>query len=332
MCCRLPHALLGLAGLAAYFATFTLAAVWQRKLEIPLAEGGVEVFGQESGGEGGAGQTFQRTRRGADGYFAEYGFRNFNRDLLTVRFSVSRKAFEEYDAGFGYTKADLDAIDEWHNTARQGAYQYAVKQKKGQGAIDAAMANLKLERDRKVKEYMSSRGFKLLPGNVVRVDMPLIVRQNAPQMKNLALAFETIATERRYDSESLIGAVTSMVQTALTYRIPPTSDGAKHTGGLLPPMKAIVSGWGDCDTKTGLLASILANWPHMRMVGLAVPSHYLMAVLRIPGKGDMFIEHGGLQYVLIEPAGPAWLPPGTVSEGTVSMLQAAEGYNIEPFF
>lgn len=331
MRCRLPHRRLGSASLAAYLAVVSLAAGWERKLVIPLQDG-VEVFGQGSGGEGGGSKTFQRTRKTAEGYFAEYGFSNFNRDLLSVRFSVARKAFEQYDADFGYTKADLNAIEDWHNTARQGAYQYAVKQKKGQAAVDAAMANLKLERDKKVKEYMSSRGFKLLPGNVVRVDMPLLVRRNAPLLKNLALVFETIATERSYDSESLIGSVTSMVQTSLVYRIPPTNEGAKHTGGLLPPMKAAVQGWGDCDTKTGLLSSILANWPHMRMVGLAVPGHYLMAVLRIPGKGDMFIEHGGLQYVLIEPAGPAWLPPGTVAESTVAMLQAGEGYKIEPFF
>jgi hypothetical protein len=68
------------------------------------------------------------------------------------------------------------------------------------------------------------------------------------------------------------------------------------------------------------------------MIGLAVPGHYLMGVLRIPGKGELFVEHEGLQYVLIEPAGPAWLPPGQVSRDTVALLKSSEGYAIEPFF
>jgi hypothetical protein len=106
----------------------------------------------------------------------------------------------------------------------------------------------------------------------------------------------------------------------------------RHNGGLLQPATTMIKGWGDCDTKTALLASILANWPQMRMVGVAVPGHYLMGVLRIPEKGDAFVEHGGLQYVLIEPAGPAWLPPGRVADTTVALLESSEGYRIDPLF
>ena len=104
-----------------------------------------------------------------------------------------------------------------------------------------------------------------------------------------------------------------------------------HTGGLLPPARALLSGWGDCDTKTGLLAAILGNWNTARMVGIAVPGHYLMAIRRLPGKGDMFVRHEGLEYVLVEPAGPAWLEPGQVGVNTAAILSGGEGYQIEPF-
>lgn len=317
------------AAAAALYAAL-LAAVWER----PYRSLTLEPAAQDSGDdeEEAESRSYQRIRSGGASVVAEYGFQNFNRDKLSVRFEVARKALNEYEATYGYSKADLDGIEAWHDAARQGAYQYAVKNNKGQKALDAAMANLKAERDKKVREYMSERGFKVLPGHVVRVDMPAVVRRNAPLLKPLSLSFDDIASKRRYDSESLIGAVTSMVQTALAYKIPPVLAGTKHTGGLLPPLKAVTAGWGDCDTKTALLASILANWPHMRIVGLAVPGHYLMAVLRIPGKGEMFVEYQGLQYVLIEPAGPAWLPPGSVGRDTVTMLNASEGYAIEPFF
>ncbi|HOI42166.1 MAG TPA: hypothetical protein PK523_04400, partial [Elusimicrobiales bacterium] len=104
------------------------------------------------------------------------------------------------------------------------------------------------------------------------------------------------------------------------------------TGGILPPAKAMLGGWGDCDTKTGVAGAILGSWSGMRLVGVSVPGHYLMAIRRLPGKGDVFVRHKGLEYVLIEPAGPAWLEPGRVGRTTMALLEGREGYRIEPFF
>ena len=162
--------------------------------------------------------------------------------------------------------------------------------------------------------------------------MPGIVKRNVPELKPLALAFQALASKSGYNSENTVGAVLSMVQTALRYKIPPMMEGARHTGGLLPPARSLLSGWGDCDTKTGVAAAILGNWSGMRLVGIAVPGHYLMAIRRIPAKGDMFVRHEGLEYVLIETAGPAWLEPGMVGRNTASLLIGSNSYTIEPFF
>lgn len=120
-----------------------------------------------------------------------------------------------------------------------------------------------------------------------------------------------------------------MVQTAMRYEVPETREGDRVIGGVLPPMKALVMGQGDCDTKTGVLASILANWPNLKMVGLAIPGHYLMAVHRIPRSGDVFIEYEGIPYVMIESAGPAWLPPGKVGDFTETYLNAGNDFRIQ---
>lgn len=317
----------------AHVASATAAWRWSPQPRKPMPYGG-GLFYEQAGGkaQGEERGTYQRIREGADPLSAEYGFRNFNDDSLSVSFSLKRPAFKAYHAAFGYHDKDIDEIKAWHERARRSAYQLAVKTRKTQAQLDAAMAALKTEHDKKLREYIASKGFKILPGNLVAVDMPLLVRTNTPLLKSVALALDQIRAQRRYDSENLVGAATSLVQTAVRYQLPPPLDGGKHTGGVLPPATSLLWGWGDCDTKTGLLASILANWPHMRMVGIAVPKHYLLALLRIPGKGDMFIEHEGLQYVLIEPAGPAWLAPGNVSPDTEALLAASEGYQIEPFF
>ncbi len=130
----------------------------------------------------------------------------------------------------------------------------------------------------------------------------------------------------------IIGAVLSYAQTAVKYKEPDDVYKGKHTGGILPPITTVVLGWGDCDTKTGMVASILSNWGQMRMVGVSVPGHYLMAVLQIPDKGDMYVEYKGLQYILLEPAGPGWFPPGHVADETVAQLNGSDGYKMYPFF
>lgn len=241
------------------------------------------------------GQPSQRIRAQGELVSAEYGFQNFNDDELTISYQLKKSALMSYEARYGYTKAEAKASPD-------------------------------------VKAYLASRGFKFLTGNTVAPDMPKIVKENAPLLKPVAMAFDKVAQQRKYDQGDLLGAIASMAQTAMEYKVPPAVVGEKHTGGLLPPVSAFLRGWGDCDTKSGVIASILSNWPHMRMVGVGPPGHYLIGVLRIPNKGDLFVEYGGLQYVLIEPAGPAWLPPGTVADSTQDLLASGDGYRIEPFF
>ena len=277
-------------------------------------------------------RTYQRIQKTATERIAQYGFQNFNKDRLEVAFKIPEKDFGTYNDSFGYTKQEIDAIKKWREAERQNAYRLALKQGKSQSQLDTAIDAVDREYQKKLKAYLTSRGFHMLRDNIVAVDLPEVVKKNAPALKPLALLFEKIATERRYRSPDIIGAALSFVQTAMYYKQPDTVFKDKHTGGVLPPITAVVVGWGDCDTKTGLLASILSNWTQMRMVGVSVPGHYLMGVLLIPEKGDIFVEHQGLQYVLVEPAGPAWLPPGQVGEETNVLLNGREGYRIEPFF
>lgn len=324
---------LALAGLLAWLLTAWTAAQAERALAV-LPVHGTVLYAQDSGEEEDAPndhRTYQRIARRGDTLVAEYGFMNFNKDRISLHYGLKASAWSAYDAGFGYYKKDLRTLDAWHNGARAAAYKQALARRATQAQLDAELARLKQEYDRRVRQYLADKGFKLMKGNLVSVDMPQLVRKNAPHVKSLSLSIDRIAQKRRYGSDELAGAVASFVQTAMIYKVPPPVDGERHTGGMLPPVTAILKGWGDCDTKTAVIGAILANWPHMRMVGLALPGHYLMGVLRIPAKGDVFVEHEGLQYVLIESAGPAWLAPGTVGEETLAKLQHAE-YDVEPFF
>ena len=295
--------------------------------------GGQRLAGQSSGGEDGGGpRTSQKISQTKTGRAAKYGFQNFTGDKLEVEFSIAEKDFVAYNDAWGYTQEGLDAVKAWRATARQDALNAAEKKGQSQAELNTAIADVDKQYKSKQKEYLAERGFTLEPGGAVDVDMPALVRKNAPLIKPLALMFERIASDHHYGSSDIVGAALSFVQTAMFYKQPdPVVDG-KHNGGLLPPLTSVTYGWGDCDTKTGVLASILANWPQMKMVGVSVPGHFLMGVLQIPEKGDTFLEYQGLQYVLVEPAGPAWLPPGHVGEETSVLLAGRDGYKIEPFF
>ncbi len=273
----------------------------------------------------------QRVYREGRALKAQYNFVNFNRDRLSITFGMDEAELARYSSGYGYTDAEMEALRAWRSKARQEAWN-AGWQKGGKPAAEQAIAGIETEYDTRLRALLRSRGLALRAGNLVECDMPLIVKRNVALMKPLALAFQQTASSRNYSEENLVGAVLSMVQTALRYKIPPAVQGGLHTGGLLPPARSLLSGWGDCDTKTGVLASILGNWNGVRMVGIAVPGHYLMAIRRLPAKGDVFVRYEGLEYVLVEPAGPAWLEPGTVGQATTALLSGAEGYKVDPFF
>ena len=269
------------------------------------------TYEQSSGDESTAddvpqGTSFERKRDG-DGYILSYSFRDFNRSLLTLKARLPDKAVEDSLDEFGYTDADLHAVHT--KNGKQGAKVY----------------------DRKLKEFLASRGFRLLDEDVVQADIPAMVKRNASRLNPVARSLDLLASSKHYGPEEIIAAATALVQTSIRYKVPPAVEKGVHIGGIHPPPKALVDGWGDCDTKTAVLGTLLQNWDGMNAVGLALPHHYLMGIARIPRKEDVYIEHEGAQYVLIEPAGPAWLPPGTVAKETLDMLDRMQGVPIQPF-
>lgn len=306
---------------------------WNEKLVIMPVHGQI-LAGQASGDDDGAptSSVYQRIRKTPAAREAEYGFVSFTHDKIHLSYRIGEAEFKRYNSDYGYRPEDIDALKRWRDQATQASYQQAVANHQGQAAVDAAAAAIQAQYQKKLLDYLEARGFRLEKGNTTRIDMPLVVKRNGPQIKPLAQTFERIAAQHGYRSMDIIGSVLSFAQTAVKYKEPDDVYKGKHTGGILPPITTVVLGWGDCDTKTGMVASILSNWSQMRMVGISVPGHYLMAILQIPDKGDMFVEYQGLQYVLLEPAGPAWLPPGRVADETVAQLNGSDGYKIYPFF
>lgn len=339
---RLPWYRLSLTLTTALLAAVVWGRQWHERLVIAPVDGQAlagQASDEEEGevesdsGGGGGPKTYQRIKKTTDRRTASYGFQNFNRDRIEISYSITESEFQPYNSSFGYHKEEVADLRAARDKRKQQAFADAQKKGLSQAQFNAVLAGIDKQYDADLKSYLASHGFRIDKGNVVSVDMPALVRKNASYVKPISLEFDKFATARKYRSGEIIGAVLSFVQTALRYKQPDPVYKGKNTGGLLLPLTAVVLGWGDCDTKSGLMAAILSNWGQMRMVGVGVPGHYLMGVLQIPEKGDVFVSYGGLQYVLVEPAGPAWFPVGQVADTTMTLLRnRGEGYRIEPFF
>lgn len=274
---------------------------------------------------------FQKIRESGGIISAEYGFVNFNNDPLTVSFSMSSRELAAYRLDYGYTAGEKASLDQWLKHAGEEAYKQAVRNRQSQEQLNRAGERINAEYSSKLMAFYRSRGFTVIEGNTIMVDIPEIVRRNVKKVRNVALSINSSGETLGYDSDSIITAALSLVQTAIRYENVPLESHGRQTGGLIPPLEALAIGTGDCDTKAALLGAILLNWDRVKVIGIGVPNHYLMGVLRNPAKGDVYVEHRGLRYVLVEPAGPGWLPPGTVSRETVALLNARKNLKIELF-
>jgi len=258
-------------------------------------------------------------------YSAYYRFMNFDGSQLEVTFSMEKKAYDEYISGYGYFEQELEAMAEWRDR----------KERETAGGKDGPeFKEIKEQYDIRLRKFLRSRGLALrASAKTIEPDMPLIVKQNRALMAPVAASINRqLSAENNFSYDSIIGASLSLAQTAISYGVPPLVEkNGRHTVGIYPPVRVMLAGKGDCDTKTALLGAILLNYKGIKTVGISVPGHYLMAVRRVPMRGELFIKYHGLEYVLVEPAGPAWLPVGTVGENTENMLGQGREYGIEEF-
>jgi hypothetical protein len=298
---------------------------------------------------------YRKIRRTQAGYSLDYGFKNFNGDRLSLKAVMGAETVAASIREFGFRKDDFEKLDAWYKRSQKKLIANAnsrfisgkvtgnnkAELKKKLQFIKDMNRGIQKDLDRKLdqlaKQYRAKRlklyqtsGFRYKDKRTIEVDIPGMVGRNWKRVRPVAKGFAKIAREKRYDQEDLVGAASAWVQTALRYEVPADSEGTRTVAGIMPPPKALVMGQGDCDTKTALLASVLMNWPKIKMVGLGIPGHYLMAYQRPPRRGDIYIEYKGLPYVMIESAGPAWLRPGDVGQQTKDYLKSGRNFRIQP--
>ncbi len=263
---------------------------------------------------GGEGSARYVTTPGSATTRVDASFRNSDAGTLAVSFAVDSSAVKSAMAEFGYADAELKALS---------------------AACSAANCT-QAEFDRRVDNYYRDHGFvpqRSAGGSVkLSVDIPLMVRRNGVRVRPLATELGRVTTAKGYRADQTIAAAAAFVQTTLTYRQPPMSEGGRQIAGFYPPPRALELGSGDCDTKSALLAAVMSNFTGTHMVGVHIPGHYLVGVDRVPRVGDAFVEYRGVPYVLVEASGPAMLAPGTITDATQTALNTMLSVRIDPLF
>lgn len=268
-------------------------------------------------------------KRDGDNLSATYGFVSYQDDPVEVKVTVPGSAYRSYRQGFGYRQQDLDALFEQQKQQLDQALDWAVKNRVSQEKLDEVAARIKSNYDTAVKDLLKARGFRYLDKNLLAADIPEIVKNNVALFQPVAHSLQQSMTRLGYSETDTIGTALPLVQTAIAYEALPAVQNERITAGFSPPLEVFMEGRGDCDAKSALLASILLNWDKVELIGVGVPSHYLLGILQNPGKGEAFVEFEGLTYVLMEPSGPAWVPPGVISDYTLKWLDAQDQVILE---
>lgn len=242
-------------------------------------------------------------------------FLSHDGDPLALSFTIEPAASRASMQAFGVSAEDLEAL-------RQACIRT--------GSCDQA------EFEHRLQQYYREHKLRLrsVPGQRPRlfVDIPAVVRHNRAQVRPVATALRQLGDEHGGDADWIFDAAVALVQSGLAYRRPAAEDGGRQTLGFYTPPRALEKGYGDCDTKSALLAAVLLDLGAPRIIGVHIPEHYLLGIARPPRPGEAYLEYAGEPFVLVEAAGPAQRRPGDVATRTRAALDAGAGIRIDPMF
>ena len=155
------------------------------------------------------------------------------------------------------------------------------------------------QREKQLRDGM----FKEYPDGLVDIDYDLVISKHLPvvapiySLGNLSLS--GISWQNKID-------VFMKFCQDLEYKVPPNELNGKEINGCFPPSLALTKSFGDCDTKTLLMATLLASEPeNYKCIILFPPDHALLGIKGVPKPYQKFYTYQGEKYIYCEVAGPS---------------------------
>jgi len=338
-----------LAGLAVLVLAWSAAGLFS-SLEKPREETRVEApppHGPEPALETlpetwksnvGALREFSRAEAGPR-YRLRFGFIDYNGRSHDVSCLVDRKAHAAERARFGFDSGTVNAevdlelsrLVDTQLSARGlgpylrvefyggGGYRWSWNLPAGTPAGARARALSAIEElkqwiDRelpahseRIRAEVYRRHGVLLKGNTLSIDYEKLIDEGTDPLSD---CFQVLrASGRGSGVRPFMGLLLAFYQ-ELKYEVPPDEEEGRQTLGLRVPTDVLVSGRGDCDSKSVAFAAMWRRFPS-RVVFIVVPGHALVGVEAPALGGERTVRVGNRSFVLCEVAGPAKLSPGT---------------------
>jgi hypothetical protein len=193
--------------------------------------------------------------------------------------------------------------------------------------IRRASARLKQQQRRDVRAYAQDVRAELLAdlnyvrdpnlGGLVRPDYAALARGQADLLRPMARAIAEAAGtgETRRQVAIALALLQEIPYDELRTR------GATDGTGFAVPAELLHVNQGDCDSKATALASLMRTFaPETATAIVLLPGHAVLAADLEPRPGDRTVELDGQRFVLMEPAGPARIPLGQISDTSRKLL------------
>ena len=172
--------------------------------------------------------------------------------------------------------------------------------------------------DQYLEDHYYSHFRSHLGQKAVKPDHLRYISENTKALQPIAQAlYESLPTNS--STRAYINLVLSWVQSipynTLENRV--TSNGA----GYSPPLAVVNNNQGDCDSKTVLMASLVRSLlPEVNMTMIFLPNHALLGIVLPFRSNEQTLKVKGIEYLLLEPTGPAKIPLGKIANSSAQVL------------
>ena len=193
--------------------------------------------------------------------------------------------------------------------------------------IRRASARLKRQQRRDVRAYAQDVRAELLAdlnyvrdsnlGGLVRPDYAALARGQSDLLRPMARAIADAAVTG--DTRRQVALALALMQEIPYDEL--RTRGATDGTGFAVPAELLHVNQGDCDSKATALASLMRTLaPDTATAIVLLPGHAVLAAALEPRPGDRTLELAGERFVLMEPAGPARIPVGRISDTSRRLL------------
>ncbi len=177
----------------------------------------------------------------------------------------------------------------------------------------------KIEREqKKTKEQFLETRLLRFVGDKIGVHYTLCVQKNRSRVKDVMEVMKD--NNKTMPLQKFLDLMLSFIQ-EIPFEVPPLKENDKYIGGFWVPPRVIVDNKGDCDSKGVTFASLWRNFKNYPLIIIRIPNHMLIGVA-IPTIGKNVLVVNGLRYTLCEVTGPEKVPPGIVSNYSLSYLKS----------